>query len=80
MTEYVKLLWDFYGVDSKKTSEHHLVHLLEFVKSNDINLLDNGVTSTSIDQFSTFIVIEMKKLDIIKNNLKPNRAFSHDSK
>jgi len=80
MTEYVKLLWDFYGVDSKKTSEHHLVHLLEFVKSNDIYLLDNGVISTSLDQFSTFIVIEMKKLDIIKNNLKPNRAFSHDSK
>tara|TARA_B110000495_G_scaffold57188_1_gene48468 strand:- start:94 stop:342 length:249 start_codon:yes stop_codon:yes gene_type:complete len=80
MTQYVKLLWDFYGKDSKKTSEHHLIHLIDFLKSNDISCEESGIDNTSEDQFSTFIVINMIKINIIKDNLKPNRAFLHGHK
>ena len=33
----VKLVWDFFGPDSKNTAQHHLIHLSEFSKDKSVN-------------------------------------------
>ena len=32
----IKLIWDFKCLESKKTAEHFQIHLLEFLKNNQI--------------------------------------------
>src|SRR5690606_1132164 len=32
MEKKLKLIWDFFGPDAKKTAEHHEIHLKEFIQ------------------------------------------------
>jgi hypothetical protein len=71
----VKLVWDFFGPESKNTAQHHLIHLSEFSKDKSVNFYDSGTDSESENNFFSFIVIDFSNLDLIKKMLKPNRAF-----
>ena len=71
----VKLLWDFFGPDSKKIAEHHLVHLSDFSKNESISFHNSGIDFESENNYYSFITIDFSNLDVIKKKLKPNRAF-----
>jgi hypothetical protein len=73
--ENIKLIWDFFGPDSRKVSDHHLVHLQEFSKKENILFRSFGVEMESNNQFYSYIIINNSHLDLIKKRLKPNRAF-----
>ncbi len=40
MENKIRLVWDFRGADALKTAEHQLIHLVEFMKKEDISYLD----------------------------------------
>ena len=39
MKNKIRLVWDFRGLDSFKTAEHQLTHLVEFMKQEKIDFL-----------------------------------------
>ena len=71
----VKLIWDFNGLEAHKTSEHFKIHLIEFLNSHEI--LDFITKVEAINEFHSisFLIIDEGYVKIIKNALKPNRAY-----
>lgn len=75
MERQIKLIWDFRGPASKRTAEHHEVHLREFIKNNDIQEYTiTGVEAHSEMHSLAFWVIPESKIPIYRDVLKPHRA------
>ena len=77
MNKNLKFVWDFYGTDSEKTANHSLSHIQEFLIQSKINIDNSGVEKVSENHFYSFIVLNIKHLEFIKNKLKPTRAFKY---
>ena len=71
----VKLIWDFFGPDSKNIAKHHLIHLKEFSKSENILFHESNIDFESTNNHFSYIIVNFTSLDFIKDRLKPNRAF-----
>ncbi len=70
----LKLIWDFRGPASKKTAEHHVVHLKEYVTINglDISIID---VETFSDMHSiAYLVVNESDMIPIRDALKPHRG------
>ena len=78
MSKKAQLIWSFNGQDGLKTAEHHLLHLKEFAKMEAVPLLKYGVNKTSSLSCETFIVVEMKWVEKLRTELKPNKGFEVD--
>jgi len=78
MNKKVKFVWDFFGLDAKKTAEHSLHHVEDFLIKSKINFHSKGFLQESSHHFYSFVVIEMEFLEIIKEKLRPHRAFFLD--
>ena len=75
MENKIRLVWDFRGNDALKTAEHQLIHLLEFMKNEEIPFY-NDSTEKINDLYSVCtICINESNLDFVKNKLKPHRGF-----
>ena len=71
----LKFVWEFFGPDSKKLAQHHLEHLNEFLKKENIKSSDSGVSFES-DNFSySYTILDESLLEVIKTSLKPHKAF-----
>jgi hypothetical protein len=75
MENKIRLVWDFRGMDALKTAEHQLVHLLEFMKKEDISFFDDKVEEINEMYSICSISIMQSNLDFVKNKLKPHRGF-----
>lgn len=75
MDRKIKLIWDFYGMDSLKTAEHHLRHLKEFMENKSMELLNSGTGSNADQHALAFITVAEKDVRVLRDALKPNRAF-----
>ena len=75
MENKIRLVWDLRGVDSLKTAEHQLIHLIEFMKKEDILFFDERTEQISDMHSICSISIEQSQLDFVKNKLKPHRGF-----
>ena len=75
MTNKIKFVWDYYGIDSKKTAKHSLVHLEDFLKKNKINIYSKGIENQSDNHYYSFVILNISHLKFIKEKLAPNRAF-----
>ncbi|GAB5400377.1 MAG: hypothetical protein Aureis2KO_19620 [Aureisphaera sp.] len=72
--ERVKLIWEFRGPNAHPTAEHHVVHLKEFVDSEQLQntLCDSEKVS---DFFSrAYLVVEKKHMNDLRERLKPHRG------
>ena len=74
----LKLVWQFSGVDALKTATHHVHHLDEYLKRENIEPLQ--LDTELISEFSaiSFIIIYDQFLDKIRSDLKPNQGFLAD--
>ena len=71
----LKFVWEFYGSDSEQLSIHHLNHLKEFlIKENIINH-GTGSESSSENLSITYVILEESYLELIKNTIRPHKAF-----
>ncbi|PDH50026.1 MAG: hypothetical protein CND37_00250 [Bacteroidetes bacterium MED-G20] len=71
----IKLIWDFKGLESKKTAEHFQIHLLEFLKNNQILNYNSKVELVNEHHSINFLIIDEEYINLIKNALKPHKAF-----
>ena len=71
----IKLIWDFNGIDSKKTAQHFNIHLEEFLEKEEILFHTTGLDFVSDYHNIAYLVIDKQYIDKIKHALKPQRAF-----
>lgn len=74
MNRKIRLIWDFHGGDSKGTAEHHVRHLLEFMKREKLEVLRTAVYSNADFHHMATLTINEKDVRLIRDTLKPHRA------
>ncbi|OZV67693.1 hypothetical protein [Winogradskyella aurantia] len=70
----LKLIWDFRGPTSKKTAEHHLTHLQDYIKNNNLNITLTGTEIYSDMHSIAFLVVWESEMIPIRDALKPHRG------
>tara|TARA_B100001029_G_scaffold170184_1_gene165757 strand:- start:1367 stop:1609 length:243 start_codon:yes stop_codon:yes gene_type:complete len=75
MNNHNKLIWQLSGRDALKIAEHHLIHLTEYMKSNDIVVIDKGIELISEFSATSFVIIDKSFVEKVRVDLKPNKVF-----
>lgn len=70
----LKLIWDFKGPAGKKTAEHHLIHLKEYITINQLNITITGVETLSDMHSLAYLVVDESEMKPIRDALKPHRG------
>jgi len=70
----LKLIWDFRGPVSKKTAEHHVIHLKEYIAINKLDISITGVETLSDMHSLAFLVVDEADMKPIRDALKPHRG------
>ncbi|MAO71900.1 MAG: hypothetical protein CMD02_05265 [Flavobacteriales bacterium] len=70
----VKLIWKFYGQDSLKTANHHLIHLKDFAEEKNIILFGNGVETNKLNLSEAYIIVLKENVDSLREILKPHKG------
>jgi hypothetical protein len=70
----IKLIWDFRGPASKKTAEHHEIHLKEFIISEKISLNITGFEVLNEMHAIAFMVVTDANMIPVRDALKPHRG------
>ena len=70
-----KLIWQLSGRDALKIAEHHLIHLSEYMQSNDIVVIDKGIELISEFSAISFIIIDKSFVEKVRVDLKPHKVF-----
>ncbi len=75
MQRNIKLIWDFYGPDSKNTAAHHIIHLREFAEKNHIE--HGGIDEEIVNESHTsaFMVVNEAQMITVRDSLKPHRGM-----
>lgn len=74
MQDKVKLIWNFYGPDSKQTADHHLSHLNTFLLNENISYFSTGVECVN-ENYCSYVVMSKEKIDFIRKKLNPNKGI-----
>lgn len=74
MPRKIKLIWDFHGITSAKTAEHHVIHLREFIVSNHL-----VYTITDFEIFNeihaiAYMVVSEDEMISVRDVLRPHRG------
>ncbi len=57
------------------TAEHHVIHLDEFMLREGLTFIHRGVESAGDLHAQAFMTVEEKDVKILRDSLRPNRAF-----
>ncbi len=75
MERQIKLIWDFRGPAAHKTAQHHEIHLKDFIKTEELDLLNiTGVEQISEMHSLAFWVVPESDMKKFRDILKPHRA------
>ena len=70
----LKLIWDFKGPNGKKTAEHHLIHLKDYIQMNDLNISITGTEDIHEMHSIAYLVVNEVEMPLIRDILKPHRG------
>lgn len=70
----LKLIWDFRGPTAKKTAEHHLVHLKEYITIENLDIKITGTEDLNDMHSFAFLVVDESEMKPIRDALKPHRG------
>lgn len=70
----IKLIWDFKGEDSEQTAEHHIIHLKEFSKKENLILDVVGVEKVNDIHFIAYLNVMESEVFSVRDALIPHRA------
>jgi len=70
----LKLIWDFRGPAGKKTAEHHLIHLKEYIEIENLDITITGTEDLSDMHSFAFLVVDEDQMKPIRDTLKPHRG------
>jgi hypothetical protein len=71
----IRLIWDFYGESAEGTAKHHVIHLKEFMEREKLDFFSEGTNSNAELHSSAYMTVQEKDVTIIRDALRPNRAF-----
>ncbi len=74
MASYIKLLWDFRGKDALPISEHHRIHLEEFIKKENLSLTETGVHKINDSYSIAYMMVSEQQMIMVRDALKPHRG------
>lgn len=75
----IKLLWDFRGMASAKTAEHHEIHLKEFIAIERLPLNITGFEIRNEMHAVAFMVVEEADMIAVRDALKPHRGEVYEA-
>lgn len=70
----LKLIWDFKGPDAEQTAKHHLIHLREYIKANDTDVIACGVEHLTGKHHICFMAVKESDMPPVRDDLKPHRG------
>lgn len=70
----IKLIWDFRGLASAKTAEHHEIHLKEYILAEKLSPNITGFEIINEMHAIAFMVVSNKNMIQIRDALKPHRG------
>ena len=70
----LKLIWDFKGPHGKKTAEHHLIHLKDYIQMNDLDISITGTEDIHEMHSIAYLVVNEIEMPPIRDALKPHRG------
>ncbi|MFT6799596.1 MAG: hypothetical protein ACJAWA_001726 [Nonlabens sp.] len=70
----LKLIWDFKGPDAARTAAHHLIHLDDFIASEEVASIATGVEAINDKHHIAFIALEEEHMPSVRDALKPHRG------
>ena len=70
-----KLIWQLSGRDALRIAEHHLIHLSEYMQSNNIVVIDKGIELISEFSAISFVIVDKSFVEKIRVDLKPYKVF-----
>lgn len=70
----LKLIWDFRGPDATKIAEHHVVHLKQYIKVEQLQLDITGVEVINDMCTIAFMVVTEAQMKTVRDALKPHRG------
>ena len=70
----LKLIWDFRGPDAPKIAEHHVVHLKEYIATQQTELNIVRFEKITDFHFIAFMVVNENEMKPIRDALKPHRG------
>ena len=74
MNRKLKLIWDFKGLVSLKTAEHHCIHLKEFALIEKLHFYEINFSTISEMHTIASITIDEVDMKIYRDALKPHRG------
>lgn len=74
MNRKIKLIWDFRGLASAKTAEHHEIHLKEYITLEKLPLNITGFSILNEMHAIAFMVVEEAQMIAVRDTLKPHRG------
>ena len=74
MSRKIKLIWDFRGLDSEKTAQHHEIHLKEYIKLENLQLNITGFEVKNEMHSIAFMVVQEEEMITVRDILKPHRG------
>jgi hypothetical protein len=74
MSRQIKLIWDFRGVSSTKTAEHHEIHLKEYIAIEKLPVNITGFEIKNEMHAIAFMVVTDENMITVRDALKPHRG------
>lgn len=70
----IKLIWDFRGLVSSKTAEHHEIHLKQYIVSEKLDVNHTGVEIYNEMHAIAYMVVSEAMMIPVRDALKPHRG------
>ncbi|WP_353169170.1 hypothetical protein [Flavobacterium sp.] len=74
MSKKIKLIWDFRGLASGKTAEHHEIHLKEYLDKGNYILKITGFEILNDMYAIAYLVVEEADMIVFRDALRPHRG------
>ena len=74
MSQKIKLIWDFKGLEAMETAKHHCRHLEEFAKANNLAFCEVGFSKQNPLSSIAFIIVNRTDMKVYRDALLPHRG------
>jgi hypothetical protein len=74
MNRIIKLVWEFRGQDALGTAEHHIIHLKDFSKKENLNFFESDIEKISDEFVIAYLKVEEPDAQRIYGMVKPDRG------
>lgn len=75
----IKFIWDFRGPNGAQIAKHHIIHLQEFIKKEQLEIKIFGVEPLNKMHHIAFMVVPETHMQTLRDALKPHRGQVYTS-